>query len=88
MKAVSRRTLEKRERRSLDSALDRYGARVVKAARKRLEQGMAHAELEAWRWYHRAMASSDPYDVIVKFYALKLLDDPKMLRRIARVARR
>lgn len=46
-------------------AVRQHGADTVNAAKQSLEQGMARRDPEVWSTYHRAMASNDPYGVIV-----------------------
>jgi hypothetical protein len=46
-------------------AMRQHGAETVNAAKQALEQGMAHRDPDAWSTYNRAMASNDPYGVIV-----------------------
>jgi hypothetical protein len=55
-----------REAMSLDFALQRHGNDKVSAARQALERGMASGDPAAWSTYNRAMASHDPYGVIIR----------------------
>jgi hypothetical protein len=57
-----------REAMSLDFALSRHGEEKVGSARGALEQGMQRGDANAWNAYNRAMASHDPYGVIVRWH--------------------
>lgn len=57
-----------REGMSLDFAVRAHGDEKVSAARQALEQGMSRGDQNAWATYNRAMASHDPYGVIVRWH--------------------